>query len=151
MIWGLEFRRVLFRSRGCVPVNTYSHPDLSRVSPLRFDLELNVTERLLEWLTGTHPRLFRPPYHSDESLDEAPNAQVVARASSLGYLTLGHDVDPEDFIERDPAKIAARVLSRARPGRVVLLHHGSGGRRARGAAHPPLVQGLPVRDPGLAY
>src|SRR6202048_3262905 len=62
--------------------HTYSHPDLSRVSPLRFDLELNVTERLLEWVTGTHPRLFRPPYHSDEALDEPLNAQVVARAAS---------------------------------------------------------------------
>ena len=36
----------------------------------------------------------------------ALKAQVVAHASSLGYLTLGHDVDPEDFIERDPAKTA---------------------------------------------
>jgi cellulose synthase/poly-beta-1,6-N-acetylglucosamine synthase-like glycosyltransferase/peptidoglycan/xylan/chitin deacetylase (PgdA/CDA1 family)/spore germination protein YaaH len=130
--------------------HTYSHPDLSRVSPLRFDLELNVTERLLEWLTGTHPRLFRPPYHSDESLDEAPNAQVVARASSLGYLTLGHDVDPEDFIERDPAKIAARVLSRARPGSVVLLHDGGGDRSATVAAIPLIVEGLRVKGLELA-
>ena len=64
--------------------HTFTHPDLSRVSPLRFEVELKVTEKLLEWITGRQPKLFRPPYHSDETLDEPANAQVIARASGLG-------------------------------------------------------------------
>src|SRR5256885_7850292 len=81
--------------------HTFTHPDLARVSPLRLEVELNVTEKLLELITGRHTRLFRPPYHSDPALDEAANAQVVARASAMGYLALGHDIDPEDFSLHD--------------------------------------------------
>ncbi len=129
--------------------HSFTHPVLARVSPLRMDLELNVTERLLEWLTGARPRLFRPPYHSDESLDEAPNAAVIARASRLGYLTLGQDIDPEDFAQHDAQLIAQRVLDKATAGSVVLLHDGGGDRSATVAALPLIAAGLQAR--GLAF
>ena len=109
------------------------------------ELELNVTERLLEWITGRQPRLFRPPYHSDEALDEAANAQVIARASAMGYLTLGQDIDPEDFAQRDPNVIAQRVLDKAKDGSVVLLHDGGGDRAATLAALPLIFDGLAAR------
>jgi cellulose synthase/poly-beta-1,6-N-acetylglucosamine synthase-like glycosyltransferase/spore germination protein YaaH/peptidoglycan/xylan/chitin deacetylase (PgdA/CDA1 family) len=125
--------------------HSYTHPDLSRVSPLRMELELNVTERLLEWITGRQPRLFRPPYHSDEALDEAANAQVIARASTMGYLTLGQDIDPEDFSQHDPAVIAQRVLAKAKDGSVVLLHDGGGDRAGTVAALPLIFDGLAAR------
>jgi cellulose synthase/poly-beta-1,6-N-acetylglucosamine synthase-like glycosyltransferase/peptidoglycan/xylan/chitin deacetylase (PgdA/CDA1 family)/spore germination protein YaaH len=130
--------------------HTYMHPDLARVSPLRFDLEVNVTERLLEWVTGTHPRLFRPPYHSDEALDEAANAQVIARASGLGYWTLGQDIDPEDFTQKDPKIIAQRVLAKAAAGSVILLHDGGGDRAATVAALPLIIEGLRAQGIALA-
>jgi peptidoglycan-N-acetylglucosamine deacetylase len=130
--------------------HTYMHPNLARVSPLRLDLEINVTERLLEWVTGTHPRLFRPPYHSDEALDEAPNAQVIARASALGYWTLGQDIDPEDFVQTDPKVIAQRVLAKASAGSVILLHDGGGDRAATVAAIPLIVEGLRAQGIALA-
>jgi cellulose synthase/poly-beta-1,6-N-acetylglucosamine synthase-like glycosyltransferase/peptidoglycan/xylan/chitin deacetylase (PgdA/CDA1 family)/spore germination protein YaaH len=122
--------------------HTFTHPDLARVSPLRMEVELNVTEKLLEWITGRHPRLFRPPYHSDQTLDEAPNAQVIARASAMGYLTLGHDIDPEDFSLHDPQEIARRVLAKARDGSVILLHDGGGDRKATLDALPLILDGL---------
>ena len=125
--------------------HTFTHPDLSRVSPLRMELEVNVTERLLEWITGRQPKLFRPPYHSDEALDEAQNAQVIARASQLGYFTLGQDIDPEDFAQRDPQVIADRVLARADKGSVVLLHDGGGDRSATLGALPLILDGLAKR------
>jgi len=122
--------------------HTFTHPDLSRVSPLRFEIELNVTERLLEWITGRQPKLLRPPYHSDESLDEPAQAQVIATASGMGYLVLGQDVDPEDFAQRDPQLIASRVLAKAAHGSVVLLHDGGGDRAATLAALPLILDGL---------
>jgi len=130
--------------------HTFTHPDLSRVSPLRMEVELNVTERLLEWVTGRQPRLFRPPYHSDEALDEAPQAQVIARASALGYFTLGQDIDPEDFADRSPQEIAQRVLDKAKSGSVVLLHDGGGDRSATVAALPLIIDGLAARGLQLA-
>jgi len=125
--------------------HTFTHPDLSRVSPLRMEVELNVTEKLLEWITGRHPRLFRPPYHSDQALDEAPNAQVIARASALGYVTLGQDIDPEDYSLRDPQEIARRVLAKALDGSVILLHDGGGNRQATLDALPLILDGLSAR------
>ncbi len=122
--------------------HTYTHPDLTQVSPLREQLELNATARLLEWITGAHPLLFRPPFHSDEALDEAPVAQSIARAAALGYLTLGHDIDPEDFDQRDPKVIVDRVLAKARLGSVVLLHDGGGNRSATLAALPAILDGF---------
>jgi cellulose synthase/poly-beta-1,6-N-acetylglucosamine synthase-like glycosyltransferase len=130
--------------------HTFTHPDLSRSSPLRLEVELNVNERLLEWITGRQPRLFRPPYHSDEALDEAPQAQVIARASALGYFTLGQDIDPEDFADRDAQEIARRVLDKARGGSVVLLHDGGGDRSATLAALPLIIDGLAARGLQLA-
>jgi cellulose synthase/poly-beta-1,6-N-acetylglucosamine synthase-like glycosyltransferase/peptidoglycan/xylan/chitin deacetylase (PgdA/CDA1 family)/spore germination protein YaaH len=130
--------------------HTFTHPDLSRVSPLRMEIELNVNERLLEWISGRQPRLFRPPYHSDEALDEAQNAQVIARASQMGYLTLGQDIDPEDFAERDPHVIASRALAQADKGSVILLHDGGGDRSATLAALPLILDGLAAKGLSLA-
>ena len=130
--------------------HTYTHPDLTHVSPLRMEVELNVNERLLEWITGRQPKLFRPPYHSDESLDEAPQAQVIARASTLGYLTLGQDIDPEDFAQKDPNVIAQRVLEKAANGSVILLHDGGGDRSPTLAALPIILDGLKARGLELA-
>ncbi len=122
--------------------HSFTHPDLSLTSPLRFDLELNTTERLLEWLSGVHPRLLRPPYYSDGSLDDAAQAAVIARAASLGYLVLGLNIDPEDFSNHDPREIARRVLAQAKGGSVLLLHDGGGNRSATVAALPLILDGL---------
>jgi len=129
--------------------HSFTHPNLSRVSPLRVDLELNTTERLLEWLTGARPRLFRPPYHSDESLDEGPNAAVIALASRRGYDVLGENIDPEDYAQRDPQAIADRVLAKACSGGVILLHDGGGDRGATVAALPLIAARLRAR--GLSF
>ncbi len=125
--------------------HTYTHPDLSRVSPLRMEMELNVNERLLEWITGREPKLFRPPYHSDEALDETAQAAIIARASQLGYLTLGQDIDPEDFAQHDARAIADRALAGAANGSVILLHDGGGDRSATLAAIPLILDGLAAR------
>ena len=130
--------------------HTFTHPDLSRVSTLRMKVEVNATERLLEWISGRQPRLFRPPYHSDEALDEAPNAAVIARASEMGYLTVGQDIDPEDFAQRDPQVIVSRVLAQAGKGSVILLHDGGGDRSATLAALPMILDGLAAKGLSMA-
>jgi cellulose synthase/poly-beta-1,6-N-acetylglucosamine synthase-like glycosyltransferase/peptidoglycan/xylan/chitin deacetylase (PgdA/CDA1 family)/spore germination protein YaaH len=130
--------------------HTYTHPDLARVSPLRMELEINVNQRLLEWITGREPRIFRPPYHSDEALDQAQNAQVIGHAAQMGFLTLGQDVDPEDYAQRDPDVIVQRVLDGAAKGSVILLHDGGGDRSATLAALPRILDGLAARGIGLA-
>jgi cellulose synthase/poly-beta-1,6-N-acetylglucosamine synthase-like glycosyltransferase/spore germination protein YaaH/peptidoglycan/xylan/chitin deacetylase (PgdA/CDA1 family) len=130
--------------------HSYYHPDLSRTSPLRMELELNVTERLLEWISGKQPKLFRPPYHSDETLDQAGNAQVIGRAGQMGYFTIGEDIDPEDFAQRDADVVAKSVLDQADKGSVILLHDGGGDRAATLAAIPKILDGLAAKGIGIA-
>ena len=132
--------------------HSFTHPDLALASPLRFDLELNTTERLLEWLSGVHTRLLRPPYYSDGSLDDATQAAVIARAGAMGYLVLGLDIDPEDFAMHDANEITKRVLDQAKNGSIILLHDGGGDRSGTVAALPLILDalakaGIQVVDP----
>jgi len=59
---------------------------------------------------------FRPPYGSY-------NSTTLAAASSAGYsATVLWDVDPLDWTSPGAGVIAHRVLTRSRPGSVILLH-----------------------------
>ena len=122
--------------------HTFTHPELKNVSALRERLELTATARLLEWIAGIRPVLFRPPFHADDAFDEPRAAEAIALAASFGYRTLGHDIDPEDYAQRDPAEIARRVLAKAHSGSVILLHDAGGDRSATVAALPLIIDGL---------
>ena len=93
---------------------------------------------ILPWL--------RPP-HGFKSLNLV---WVVRRA---GYSLAAWSVDSRDYREDDPARIAARVLSRSRGGAVILLHDGPAN-APTAAALLPLLRGLaglgllPVGLPG---
>jgi hypothetical protein len=42
--------------------HTFTHPDISSISPFRLKMELNATQRLVQGITGHSMTLFRPPY-----------------------------------------------------------------------------------------
>jgi hypothetical protein len=46
--------------------HTYTHPDISEISPRQLQLELNLTERLFASKLGIQPLYFRPPYDIDQ-------------------------------------------------------------------------------------
>ena len=54
--------------------------------------------------------------------------RVVTVASQLGMTSLDWAVDPRDWAESSPARIAATVTSQTRAGDIVLLHDGGGNR-----------------------
>lgn len=59
---------------------------------------------------------FRPPYG-------AFDATAQSAAGQAGYRwTVLWDLDPRDWTDPGPAAIASRVLSKARPGSIILLH-----------------------------
>jgi peptidoglycan-N-acetylglucosamine deacetylase len=67
-------------------------------------------------VVGGFPRYFRPPFG-------AFNDETLSAIRGWGYRTLVlWDVDPEDWKEPGAKAIIERVLRRARPGSVVLLH-----------------------------
>lgn len=77
--------------------HSFTHPNMSAVTPRRAELELNATERAIQGITGHSTILFRPPYNADATPSTEQELKPVSLASSLGYLTVDESVDPQDW------------------------------------------------------
>jgi len=133
--------------------HTYTHPDISEISPRQLDLEVKLTERLFASKLGVQPLYFRPPYDIDEEPDTDDQAAPVVRIQQDGYTIVGNKIDTDDWNEhprKTPAEIAASVLQqlqtmKVKPqfrGSIILLHDGGGDRSATVAALPVLIDAL---------
>jgi len=130
--------------------HTYTHPRWDEISRTLIDVELNVTERLLNSTLGVKTLLFRPPYGIDHQPETADEVAELPIAQSMGYLIVGARIDPHDWGEPGgvppaPASvIVQRVLEQARSngGNIVLLHDGGGDRTQTVLALPQIIDGL---------
>lgn len=77
--------------------------------------ELLETGDRIEALTGTRPRLFRPPGGLT-----GPTLLEEARKQQLAIVLWS--VDPEDWNTRDAAQAAARILNKVQDGDIILMH-----------------------------
>ncbi|TSA87153.1 glycosyltransferase [Deinococcus detaillensis] len=125
--------------------HTFTHPNLALVSRRQFDLELNATQRLIEGEVGIRTLLFRPPFAEDVEPETPDEAALVARASQLGYYTVGMQIDPGDWEKPGVANIVKNVLAQAQNGNVVLLHDAGGNREQTVQALPRIIAGLRAR------
>lgn len=91
------------------------------------EAELASTQAAIRAATGFTPCLFRPPYGELNRTEEA-----AARANGLEMVFW--TLDSEDDTHPGVGPIRARVVRRAKPGQVVLLH--DGGR------HPQTVEAI---------
>jgi peptidoglycan/xylan/chitin deacetylase (PgdA/CDA1 family) len=89
--------------------------------------ELASTQEAIRAATGFTPCLFRPPYGE---LNRTEKEAAVANGLELVFWTL----DSEDDTHPGVGPIRARVVRRAKPGSIVLLH--DGGR------HPQTVEAI---------
>jgi cellulose synthase/poly-beta-1,6-N-acetylglucosamine synthase-like glycosyltransferase/peptidoglycan/xylan/chitin deacetylase (PgdA/CDA1 family) len=124
--------------------HSWSHPDLTKLPDEAIELELNTTQRMLQAITGRSFRLFRPPYSGDTVAGTSAEARVVAIASRLGYLTVGANLNPEDWRGIGSGEIVERVMAKAvgGSGSVVELHDAGGDRASTVAALPVLIDRL---------
>ncbi|GAA3288706.1 polysaccharide deacetylase family protein [Dactylosporangium vinaceum] len=97
--------------------HTWTHPDLTTLTPPRAGAELRRTQALLRKLAGTVPRLFRPPYG-------ATGPAVRAAAARLGLTEVLWDVDSRDWAGATTDEIVASA-ARLTDGQVLLLHETS--------------------------
>jgi peptidoglycan-N-acetylglucosamine deacetylase len=125
--------------------HTYTHPDLSEVSPEQATLELNATQQLIEWISGRTTILFRPPYNADSMPTSLAEARPIALSTDLGYITVGESIDPEDWERPGTDTIVRRVKEARDAGRVILLHDGGGDRSQTVAALPQILDFLKAR------
>jgi peptidoglycan-N-acetylglucosamine deacetylase len=128
--------------------HTFTHPNLGEMPDELVTLEINATQRLFEALTGRSMRLFRAPYLGDAEPTTADEIVPIQIAQSMGYVSVGLHVDPNDW-QRPPADvIVQRVIEQVTDpnpdirGHMILLHDSGGDRSQTIAALPKLIDAL---------
>ena len=101
------------KNLGCELGNhTYSHADLTGLSPEDISSEISAVDNLLMELTGQGASVVRPPYGSVNSTVK----------SVVGTPMILWSIDTLDWESQDPQKIAEIVHSQAEDGSIILLH-----------------------------
>ncbi|MGI9034021.1 MAG: polysaccharide deacetylase family protein [Acidimicrobiales bacterium] len=116
--------------------HTWSHPDLATLSPSAVQAEIAKGADALRSAGAPEPHLFRPPYgYTDEAVG------VLADASQ--YRTVFWNLTVERFVDHADgvAGGVARMLTRVRPGTIILAHDGGVPDRSRTLAALPLLLG----------
>jgi peptidoglycan-N-acetylglucosamine deacetylase len=130
--------------------HTFTHPEFEQITKTQLEIELNVTELLIESALGVKTTLFRPPYGIDHQPETAGEIQMLPAAQEMGYVIVGARIDPHDWGEANgqpPAPVATivqRVVSQAESsdGNIILLHDGGGDRSRTVAALPQIIDQL---------
>ena len=122
--------------------HTYSHPRLIARSPGRIAYEVDRAQQAIAHRTGRQPRLFRPPY----GLRWFGLFPVLAQKQMAVVMW---SVNGNDW-KLPASQIADRVLRKAQPGSVILLHDGlppgeSGDRRVTVEALGKILPALTKR------
>ncbi|HKV41646.1 MAG TPA: glycosyltransferase [Blastocatellia bacterium] len=126
--------------------HTFTHPNIADVSSTQLRLELSATQTLLESIVGRRSLLFRPPYAEDSEPDTTEEVRPLEKVSSLGYLTVGMQIDPGDWKRPGVDAIVNRTVEMAtdtkKPANIILLHDSGGDRSETIAALPVLIEKL---------
>jgi cellulose synthase/poly-beta-1,6-N-acetylglucosamine synthase-like glycosyltransferase/peptidoglycan/xylan/chitin deacetylase (PgdA/CDA1 family) len=127
--------------------HTFTHPNISLISPAQFQLELSATERLLAAVVGRHSLMFRPPFGTDSEPETADQLRQIELASKQGYVIVGIPIDPDDWQRPGVDEIVQRTVAAVErgEGNVILLHDSGGDRRQTVQAVPLLIETLRSR------
>jgi peptidoglycan/xylan/chitin deacetylase (PgdA/CDA1 family) len=120
--------------------HTFSHPHAMDSTDDELAHDIARCQRLL----GHAPVLFRPPYGED-----ALRCSRIAEARMLPTTVLW-SIAPSDWLERDPAAIAAAILHELEPGAIVDLHDCWPRHTSTVADRTPTVEALALVLPELA-
>ncbi|HEX4096859.1 MAG TPA: glycosyltransferase, partial [Caulobacteraceae bacterium] len=143
---GLVAREI--REGNEVGSHTYTHPNIAATPIAETDLELNLTQRLFEVITGRSLRLFRPPYFGDAEPSTPAEVEPLITAQKLGYLIVGLRVDPGDWQKPPVQTIIDKTLdgvdAKDSPTtrQIILLHDSGGNREHTVEALPEIIDGL---------
>jgi len=124
--------------------HTFTHPNIAKTSHEQLELELNATERLLQSYLGRSSVLFRPPYAEDVEPETPDQVAPIQFTGSLGYYTIGMQIDPLDWRNPGSDRIVQATLKQVKQklGNIVLLHDSGGDRAQTVAALPKIIEGL---------
>lgn len=113
--------------------HSWNHPFFTKLNAAQLRKQLGDTNYIIKSITGQKVHSMRPPYG-------ATNKRINAlMANQYGLTSIMWSVDPADWKRPGVQVVVNRVLSKTRPGSVILLHdiHASSAQ-----AVEPIVRGL---------
>jgi peptidoglycan/xylan/chitin deacetylase (PgdA/CDA1 family) len=114
--------------------HTFGHKSLAWRSTATIDSEIDRGADAIASITGTEPRLLRPPYGSRNPL-------LIAAAKKRNMPLVQWSLPAFDWTVQPARKIVDRVVPLARNGDVLLFHDGDG--REFGVDRNHTVEALP--------
>ncbi len=99
-----------------VASHSWSHPLLSKMSDAAVAEQLKKTHAAIKAASGVEPVTMRPPYGG------FTQRQQRWCNGEFGYKTILWDVDPLDWKVRNAAHVQREILSKTKPGSIVLTH-----------------------------
>ena len=130
----------IFREGHEIGNHTFTHPNIAEVSKNRALLEMDLTEVLIECITGHSTILFRAPFNADSDPEAKEELVPIALSKSRNYITVGESIDPNDWEKADHPDLNAdsifnRVvrsydyhISQGDSLSIILLHDAGGDR-----------------------
>ncbi len=112
--------------------HTYNHMRLPALQPHDIANELRFDDIDIYQAGGGHPTIMRPP-------GDQYNDKVSHVVKALGYVDVAWTDAAKDYLNQTPQFIAERVLDRAEPGSIILLHQDYPG---TAIALPVIIDGL---------
>ena len=103
--------------------HTYTHKNTASLSPAELLSELKRTDSEIFGITGTHPRVFRPP-------EGKCTKAAVSCAAELGYKIILWTVDPRDWACPTVSEMTDNILSNVRAGSILLCHDYNSAKRS---------------------
>ncbi|KAI0996234.1 hypothetical protein K3495_g11945 [Podosphaera aphanis] len=97
--WAALIQR-MYSSGHQIASHTWSHADLSKISPARRRNEMIKNEMAIRNIIGVIPTYMRPPYSSCTAESGCPNDMA-----DLGYHVIYFDLDTQDYLNDSPDKI----------------------------------------------
>lgn len=96
--------------------HTWSHADVTKLSPQQLATQMRRTARVLDPLVGRRYPYMRPPYGE---IDE----RSVRRLRKLGYRVIMWDVDTGDWLpDRGAEREVSIVMNKTHSGSIILMH-----------------------------
>lgn len=129
-----EAARRILREGHVLGNHSYTHSRLALMEGPKYT-EMDLAQKAIEKAAGVKPRLFRPPYG-----EKTP--WQLEYIKEKGLTTIVWDVSANDPNVTDPYVIADRIITRTKPGSIILLHDGRGMRH--GFDRSPTVKALPM-------
>jgi cellulose synthase/poly-beta-1,6-N-acetylglucosamine synthase-like glycosyltransferase/peptidoglycan/xylan/chitin deacetylase (PgdA/CDA1 family) len=125
--------------------HTFTHPDLAALPGWERSLQLSLNESAISGITGTRPRLMRPPYSSTP--DAVTPAQMAAwlPLAKSGYLITLANLDTQDWNQPGVSSIVKSGTPTGSTGGIVMMHDAGGRRAETVAALPKLIERIRAR------